>query len=714
MLTLGSVANEQEHRRFNVNAQIGEKSLREIYLRPFEILIKSQTPPGCLMTAYNCVNGRHMDMNDEILDGILRKEWGFDGLVMSDWGGTNSTVESMIAGCDLEMPGPSLRRDEKLLAVLEKDESGQLRAAVNASSARVLTLAERLGKLHVSAEEVRASRLMPEKSSTSQQDCDTLRRVAATGMVLLKNDQNKLPLDPASLGGKRVAFLGPHAITGASNGGGSAAMNPQYLSQPVESFKAALSNMGVQADVEVALGCLSHKWISLLSDTQWSVPDQTDALVRIDFFASNDCTGEVVETQYRNNSSIDLFDSGPQSLRDGGEPYSFRLTSNVVPQTTGSHSFSLSSVGGARLSVNGTLLVDNSEWQGAGETFYSFGSPESINAMAMVAGQSYQVIVEARSKAKDLDDDKTASEADPMHCYGAQPSTRVGYLEEDQESIQQAVDLANRSDFAVVVVGLGEEWESEGYDRTTMKLPGKQSELIQTLLDNAKHPENIIIVNQSGSPVEMPWADQAPTILQAWYGGQEAGNALADVLLGVVSPEGRLPMSWPRKYEDLPFVEETWPGVEDVVQYKEGTKVGYRWFHDAGVAPLYWFGFGLSYTTFSWSYQEVTQLEDRLRISSKVRNTGRRAGSDVVQVYVWPSSKPAEKALLAFAKTANLEVDCERTIELEVRFRDLAAWADGKWMLEADLYTMGIGRHAGDSKMDTREMRLDVTRYWDP
>lgn len=666
------------------------------------------------MTAYNCVNGLHMDMSCKILDGILRKEWGFDGLVMSDWGGTNSTIESVIAGCDLEMPGPSLRRGGKLLAALENDESGQLRSALDASSARVLTLAERLGKLHLSTEEVRASRSMPEQSSTSQEDCDTLRRIAASGMVLLKNDQNKLPLDPESLSGKRVAFLGPHAVTGASNGGGSAAMNPQYLSQPLDSFKVALSNMGVQADVEVALGCLSHKWLPLLSDTQWSAPDQTDALVRIEFFASTDCTGEIVETQYRNNSSIDLFDSGPESLRDGGEPYSFRLTSNVVPRTSGSHSFSLSSIGGARLSVNGKLLVDNSEWQGAGETFYSFGSPENITAMAMVAGQSYRVVVEARSKAKDHSEDVTESDADPMHCYGAQPSTRVGYLEEDRESIQHAVDLANRSDYAIVVVGLGEEWESEGYDRTTMELPGKQSELVQTLLEKAKHPENIIIVNQSGSPVEMPWADQAPTILQAWYGGQEAGNALADVLLGMVSPEGRLPMSWPRKYEDLPFVEETWPGVEDVVQYKEGTKVGYRWFHDAGVAPLYWFGFGLSYTTFSWSYPEVTQLEDRLRISSKVRNTGRRAGSDVVQVYVWLSSKPAEKALVAFAKTANLEVDSERTIELEVRFRVLAAWADGKWRLEANLYTVGIGRHAGDSKMDTREMRLDVTRSWDP
>lgn len=212
----------------------------------------------------------------------------------------------------------------------------------------------------------------------------------------------------------------------------------------------------------------------------------------------------------------------------------------------------------------------------------------------------------------------------------------------------------------------------------------------------------------------MPWADQACTILQAWYGGQEAGNALADVLLGVSSPAGRLPMIWPRRYEDLPFDEESWPGVNDVVQYKGSTKVGYRWFHDAGVVPLYWFGFGLSYTTFSWSLPEITELEDRWSISSKVRNTGRRAGSDIVQVYAWPSSKPAEKTLLAFAKTKHLQVDNEQTMKLEVEFRNLAAWADGQWIVEADLYTVGVGRHAGDSDMDTREMRLDTTRSWDP
>lgn len=713
----GSVANEQEHRRFDVNAVIGEKALREVYLRPFEILIKSETPPACLMTAYNCVNGQHVDMNNHLLNDVLRREWGFSGLVMSDWGGTNSIIESLVAGCDLEMPGPSLRRGQKLSAALELDESSALKNALDLSSTRILELAERLGKLNLSPEEVRASRHMPERSLTSQRDCTTLRRAAATGMVLLKNDHQRLPLDPAALHGKRVAFLGPYALVGASNGGGSAAMNPQYLSHPVDSFKTALADMGIKAEVNVASGCLSHKWLPLLQVAQWSAPGKSETLVRIDFYASIDCTGDIVETQYRNNSSVDLFDSGPESLRDGGEPYSFRLTSQLTPNTTGRHSFGISSVGGARLLVDGRLLLENNVWEGVGETFYSFGSPEKIATMEMEAGKQYQVIVEARSKDKHQQDATSSeSETDPMHCYGAQPSTRLGFLEEDRENIKGAVKLADSSDLAIVVVGLGEEWESEGYDRKSMKLPGKQIELVQTLLDNTRHPENIIIVNQSGSPVEMPWADRASTILQAWYGGQEAGNALADVLLGIASPEGRLPMSWPRAYEDLPFAkdEETWPGVDDVVLYKEGSYVGYRWFLDAGTNPHWWFGFGLGYTTFSSSIEQIEVRGEVWRASVKSKNTGLRSGSDVVQIYAWPTETPAAKTLVAFEKLDQVEPNSERSVELDIRMRDCASWTDDRWELQARSYTFGIGKHAGDLEIHTAVVQIDATKFWSP
>lgn len=158
-------------------------------------------------------------------------------------------------------------------------------------------------------------------------------------------------------------------------------------------------------------------------------------------------------------------------------------------------------------------------------------------------------------------------------------------MEEKKSSISQAVELAKASDLVIVVICLSKEWESEGYDRQAMELPGKQDELVSSLLDSVELRQRFIVVNQSGSLVHMPWQDQASTILQAWYGGQEASSALANVLLGDTSPNGRIPMTWPRSYSDLPFAKDStsWPGVNDIVKYKEGVKVGYTWFLDAEI-----------------------------------------------------------------------------------------------------------------------------------
>ncbi|KAI5238295.1 hypothetical protein E4T43_07542 [Aureobasidium subglaciale] len=710
-----SVANEQEHHRFSIDAHIGEQALRETYLRPFEMVIKSSTPPGCLMTAYNLVNGTHMDMHKHLLAKVLREQWRFQGLCMSDWGGTNSTVESVLAGCDLEMPGPSLRRGHKLHEALQTTKCEELTSAINISCARVLTLAEKLGKLNLSEPDARASRCLPETSSTGSRDITTMRKIAARGMVLLKNDSNRLPLDPRQLQNKRIAFIGPNALVGAANGGGSAAMNPEYLTHPFASFKTALVDMGIDAEVHSALGCRTHKWLPLTGPTQWQSEDEKSYMLRIDFFASTDCVGEIVETQYRNNSSIDLFDSGPESLRDGGQPYSFRLTSFLTPTTSGVHTFSVSSVGDSRLFLDDKLVIDNTDWISNGETFYSFGSPEIRSSIPMSGGRSYKVVLEAQSKTNSAV--KTNSQdVEPMHVYGAQPSTRLGFLEEDTTTIADAVSLANESDISIVVIGLNEEWESEGYDRHSMALPGDQDALVQALLTSTCHPERIIIVNQSGSPVEMPWADHTHTILQSWYGGQEAGNALADVLLGTTAPNGRLPMTWPKKYSDTPFAAdaECWPGVDDKVIYKENSQVGYRWYLTAGVAPQWWFGYGLSYTVFKTTILGVLADDNSWTVRVCIQDVGDAAGEEVVQIYVWPSQQHAARRLIAFDRTDLLRPQYNAVVELTVNLRDVAEWSDRKWMLQRGRYTIGVGRHAGDDEMVVESVEIPSTLTWDP
>ncbi|KAJ5186844.1 hypothetical protein N7449_009838 [Penicillium cf. viridicatum] len=685
------VANEQEHLRFSIDAKISETALREIYLRPFEMIVRMASPPKCIMTSYNKVNGQHMDSNAPIIKDILRDEWGYKSLVMSDWGGTNSTVESLLAGLDLEMPGPPERRGEKLLQAIKSAPSGDLLASVDASVVRMLSFADKFDLLGLSSEEVDRTRDSQEVSSTAPEDIQLMREVAASGIVLLKNTKQTLPLQANNIHGKQVAFIGPNALNGTPGGGGSASMNPQYLSQPMESFKTVSAKHEIDVAVKYALGAYSQKWLPLFSNDQWGINTSMESdnkpLVRVEYFATNDFTGPVVEIQYRNSSNIDVSDSCPVDFQvDPVPPYSYRVTSNLVPTATGEHSFSLSSVGGSRLLIDGEPVIDNSRWTELGETFYAFGSAEVSASKLLVAGKAYTVQVEAWVNTCELS--ANASSADANHVFAAHPSVRIGYLQHipsAEKLISEALALANESAVTVVVLGLNEEWESEGYDRKSMALPGNQDKLVEALISSVQRPDSLIFVNQSGSPVELPWIDKASTFLQAWYGGQEAGNALADVLLGNTNPSGRLPVTWPRRYTDLPFYwnKETWPGIDEVVKYEEDTQVGYRWYnHHPDVLPLWWFGYGLSYTVFSSKLTNVHDMRVYWSVRVQVKNTGTVDGQEVVQIYNWPAGQIEKTLLVGFEKTPLLRPNEEITINVQVRKRDAAHWIWGKWVLD--------------------------------
>jgi beta-glucosidase len=666
------------------------------------------------MTSYNVVNGIHADMNHRLIRSILRGEWGFKGLVMSDWGGTNSVVDSVLAGLDLEMPGPPEKRGKKLLQAFMDRNTSDLRSAIDESVVRILSLAEQQGLLGLSEEEAAQTRTGKEYSSTNEENVKLMRSTAAKGIVLLKNDLSVLPLKPETLQGKQVAFIGPNALTGTPGGGGSASMNPQYLSQPMDSFKATALAQGIELKVVHSLGSNSKKWLPLLARDQWRARESTDdssdkTLIRLDFYASIDFTGPVVETQYRNSSDIDLLDTVPLPLRqDPVLPYSFRVTSTLRPRTTGSHSFSVSSVGNARIFIDDELVVDNSVWTELGETFYAFGSVEKRGSKHMNATQTYKIMVEGWTRS-------SASSGEPTHVFAAHPSLRIGYQEQLLDNmIADAVKLANESDYCIVVLGLDSDWESEGYDRQSMALPGDQDDLAQALLTQSEHPERLIFVNQSGSPVELPWAVEARTMLQTWYGGQEAGNAITDVLLGTVNPSGRLPITWPKKYADLPFEadKEMWPGVQGKVYYKEEVDVGYRYYLNHNIEPQFWFGYGLSYSKFTSSISEVTDAEDNWSMLVTVTNEGIYAGENVVQLYAWPVERKEQRTLVAFEKTELLHPQQNVSLVLVIRKRELASWIDDKWLLSQGDYMLGIGENVGVGNMLTTEVKVETTRTW--
>ncbi|KAM6506969.1 hypothetical protein FALCPG4_018781 [Fusarium falciforme] len=551
-----------------------------------------------------------------------------------------------------------------------------------------------------------------------------MRKIAADGIVLLKNSEKTLPLDVKALSGKQVAFIGPNALRGTPGGGGSASMNPQYLSEPLDSFKAVAESQGANVAVKYALGAYARKWLPVTSKKHFKVPETSDgaagsnAMLRMDFFESQDMSGPIKETQYRTNSYIDLTDTCPDDFQADPVPvFSFRITAIVTPTSTGEHSFSLYSVGASRLYVDGELVVDNTRWVGLSDTFFAFGSAEVRGTKHMNAGQQYNVVVEGWKRTDKEYFDMLPDDVN-IH-FVAYPSVRLGYEEQlpsADELVSEAVALADESDHTVVVLGLDDEWESEGYDRQFMALPGDQDRLVEALMQQTKRPERVIFVNQSGSPVEFPWIDKVSTLLQAWYGGQEAGNGLADVLLGLVNPSGRLPITWPVRYSDLPFESdpESWPGKGNTVTYKEGDQVGYRWYSRNSAEPLWWFGYGESYTSFNKVLGKVTGDEDRWALPVEVQNSGPLAGKEVVQVYLWPKGQPELRQLAAFEKTAVIEPKGTTRVEVVIRKRDVARWVDGKWELRAGDYVLGVGTSVGDATTATVEVAQDKAKWWSP
>lgn len=253
--------------------------------------------------------------------------------------------------------------------------------------------------------------------------------------MLLKNDSKTLPLRPEALGGKNIAVLGLNALLCTPGGGGSASMNPQYQGHPFDALKTTLADLKAEVNLRHTAGAVSHKWLPLTSDDQWSTDTKLSnksAMLRVEFFATDDPTGPVTETQYRNSSSVDLTDSGPACLREAGKPYSLRVSSTVRPQKTGRHEFRICSVGNSRLRVNDNILLDNFDWSEPGDAFYAFSSAEIRETMHMVAGESYEVVVEAVSRVPD-----TPEGAATAQVWGMQPSVRLGYLEEQSPNMME-------------------------------------------------------------------------------------------------------------------------------------------------------------------------------------------------------------------------------------------------------------------------------------
>ncbi|KAI8305098.1 putative beta-glucosidase K [Colletotrichum sp. SAR11_59] len=572
-------ANDQENRRFFIDEKIPERALREIHLQPFQIAVRDSNP-WSIMTAYNKVNGDFCSANHYLIRDILRGEWGWDGLVMSDWFGTNSVVPSLTAGLDLEMPGPVRRRGKHLL---EAHRQGLVdNSFIDASASRVLELVHKTGKSKIPDWKER-----PEQAVDLPEHRSILRRAGAEGIVLLKNEGDILPLK--DLDGKTIAFIGPNA---------------------------------------------------------------------------NSC--------------------GPGKLI---------LDEKVI------------------------INIERRWWSLKSSLFMRYGSPEERVEVELKAGQSYELVLESISREpKPYNITYTGM----LEREEVQDGGRVGFLENPGDLdalLQDAVDLASRSDIAVVVVGKDHEWETETSDMVSMDLPGQSNELVRAVV--RANPRTIVI-NQTGSPITMPWANEVPAIVQAWYQGQEQGNCIADILLGTTNLCGKLPITFPRRIEDTPSFDN-YPGENDVVHYGENIYLGYRFYDHRKIEPLFSFGYGLSYTTFTYSNIRLSSdslaVDEKIEVQVDVTNTGDVDGKEVVQFYVSPVSKPRlgrplrelkgwDKVFVRPGETATARATLDRV--------SISYWDDSvqKWVIEGNaVFMVSAAKDSRDNGL-VAEFHSRVAAQW--
>ncbi|KIH88435.1 beta-glucosidase [Sporothrix brasiliensis 5110] len=675
------VANEQETERNNLNSVVSERALRELYLRPFEIAVR-EASPWAVMSSYNLINGAHADMNRHTLGDILRGEWGFDGTVISDWDGVNSTAESIKAGCDIEFPFSTKWRFEKVLKAIE---DGSLTVAdVDRAAENALTLVTRVKGDDLSEE-------APEREDDRAETRELIREAGVQGLTLLKNETSILPIDQRTT---KLAVIGPNANRAIAGGGGSASLNPYYTTIPLESIRRAVKEAGGQNEVAYAVGCHTNKWLPVASPF-CSNRDGSQG-VTIDWFSGDKFEGSPVVTEKRKNTDLFLWDSAPVSRV--GPHWSAIATTYLTPISTGKHTISFMSVGPGRLYVDGKEVMDLWDWTEEGEAMFD-GSIDYLVDVDMQAGQAVELKVRMTNELRPISKQKKTG---ATHKYGG---CRIGFKEQDQvDYVQEAVDAARAADVAVVIVGIDAEWESEGYDRQTMDLPvdGNQDRLIEAVL--AANP-NTVVVNQSGSPVAMPWADKVPAILQAWYQGQEASNALADVLFGKKNPSGKLPCTFPRRLEDAPAYHN-WPGENLEVIYGEGLYIGYRHYERAKIAPLFPFGHGLSYTQFEYGRPSINkkvlspESGSTVEITLAISNIGDVEGAETVQVYVHDEksrlARP-EKELVAFEKVSLEPSETQHiTLSLDKHAVGYYDTAIGQWIAEEGRFNVLIGASSAD------------------
>jgi len=655
------VANEAETARYSVNNIVSPRALRELYLAPFETVVEKAHPWG-IMSAYNAVNGPTMTEHHHLQNEVLRGEWGFDGCVVSDWMAARDTVGAITGGMDVAMPGPQTVYGDPLARAVR--EGLVKESLIDDAVRRVLLLAARVGLLEGAPPAVPEPPMPIDGTALA-------REVAHRGFVLLRNENAALPLDAPAL--RDIALIGSAARDARVMGGGAAQVFPERVVSPLDGLREALPD-----DIS-----LTYRLGTRLTD-ELDLAAEGFTLRAIVRDAEEHVLGAIAlptaEVQW---SGTDM----PEGV-SYETLHSVETVGTFTPRKSGAHTFGFKGLGHLRVIVNGQVLYDGET--DAPETddplAAYFTSPVPCGTLDLTAGQPVEVSLF-----------HIAPKPEEAHNQAVVFSLMYREPERDaDELIEEAVVAAEAADVAVVVVATTETVESEGADRTSLKLPGRQDELVSRVA--AANPRTIVVVN-AGAPVELPWRDEAAAVLITWFPGQEAGTALADVLLGIEEPGGRLPTTWPVRLEDAPVTQVV--PENGTLHYDEGVFIGYRAWQRAGIAPAYPFGHGLGYT--DWSYERLDLAGRTLTV--RLRNTGSRPGREVVQIYVTPADRRVERPLRWLAGFATVEAaageSVEATIDLPDRTFQIWDEAAEQWTTVPGAYTVEASRSITSPQIST-------------
>ncbi|MBQ0881288.1 glycoside hydrolase family 3 protein [Streptomyces sp. RT42] len=647
------VANDAETDRFTVNNLVSERALHELYLAPFEAIVAGARPWG-VMTAYNSVNGPTMTEHRHLVQEVLRGAWGFDGFNVSDWMAARSTTGALRGGLDVAMPGPGTVYGEALARAVRAGEVTE--AEVDAAVRNVLRLAARVGVLDG------AEPAVTEPPATVDGPA-LAREIARRSFVLVRNERAALPLRSGT-----VALIGAAARDARVLGGGSATVFPARVVSPLDGLTAALPE-----------GSLTYA-VGADPNTELAVADRGFELRAV----CRDADGQVIGTGSAPNGHIQWMGSDLPEGVTHDRLHSVELTGTFTPRESGPHTFGIKGVGAFTLTVDGTTHYDDVQRPAKDDPFLSFfGAPEPRAQVDLTAGEPVEVglthVVELPEGAGMKVVTFALAHAEPRR--------------DPDEMIAEAVRAARGADTAVVVVATTDRVESEGFDRTDLRLPGRQDDLVRAVA--AANPNTVVVVN-SGSPVELPWREEVAAVLLSWFPGQEGGAALADVLTGRDEPGGRLPTTW-GALADAPVTRVTPENGE--LPYDEDLFIGYRAWDRAGRTPAYPFGHGLGYT--DWTYESVEV--DGTTAKVRLRNTGDRPGREVVQLYLAPAELDASRPVRWLAGFAGAEAGpgerAEVTVELPRRAFEVWDEATGSWAFVKGSYELRIGRSIADRRI---------------